>query len=108
MKKGINIVLENPAPGVEVRSTCKWASDQISYVNGGTEVTYPSDLFSDTPSVRVGVGLSGLSYSTDLIVSPIITANSTTGSTIYVNVYKGGSASEANSGDIILHVYAIH
>ncbi len=76
------------------------------YVAGGVTFNYPAGMFSSAPNVRLAIELKNLTYSTGQIISPIITANTTTSTTVRVNVGTTASMSEALTDDITIYIFA--
>jgi len=95
-----------PVAGQEETVEVPFFSASASYENGGLTFTYPSGLFSTTPSVRVSAELSGANYSSTQTVSTQITANSTTSTTVRVNLGTVLSITEADDDDVIVHLFA--
>lgn len=95
-----------PVAGQEEEVQVPFFSASASYENGGLTFTYPSGLFSTTPSVRVSAELSGASYSSSQTVSTQITSNSTTSTTVRVNLGTVLSITEAADDDVIVHLFA--
>lgn len=95
-----------PVAGQEEEVQVPFFSASASYENGGLTFTYPSGLFSSTPSVRVSAELTGLSYSTSRTVSTQITANSASSTTVRVNLGTTGAVTEAADDDVVIHLFA--
>lgn len=83
-----------------------WATQSLSYAPGGVTFTYPSGLFTNPPTVTIGV--QGVSLPTGTtIVSPIVIANAATSTT--VQVFVGDillGILEAASGEVTVHIRA--
>lgn len=96
----------NPAPGVIQTKMASFCEEMKDYVSGGVTYNYSPGLFSGAPNVKVGIQLKNLAYSSGLIVSPVITANTTTQTTVRVNVGTTSSVAEAATDDVIVHLFA--
>lgn len=97
---------EITAPGREEFALVPFFSASTSYISGGLTFTYPIGLFSSPPTVRISIELSGIGYLTSLVVSPQITVNSATSTTVRVNLGTLVSIIEAGTGDVIVHLFA--
>ncbi|HSC25160.1 MAG TPA: hypothetical protein VLB80_03015 [Candidatus Babeliales bacterium] len=79
-------------------------SDQVSYVNGGLVFTYPTDIFTVAPTIRVAIEtpahVSTITYTAE------ITLNSALSATITVYKIDSGVQTEAANGEVIVHFVA--
>lgn len=80
-----------------------WASDSKSYINGGIDFTYPSNLFSSAPHVTISIESS----QSLIIYSAKITTNSATSTTINVVNDSILGVVDANTDAVIVHLFAI-
>ncbi len=93
-------------PGHIERSVVHYAAEEKDYVNGGITFSYPSGLFSQAPTVRITIETKMGYYSSELI-TPCITANSATQTTIRVNKGTIASFEEVSTGDVSVHLFAM-
>ncbi len=105
MIKGHNTRMDDSVPGVTKTVQSNWVKDKKSYVNGGVTFTYPDGFFSSAPHVFVTLELTGMSYSDGITVTPLITANSNSSTTVRVNCYSEGPL-ELSDNEAIIHLYA--
>ena len=86
--------MTKPSPGLTLTTKKGYCYEKQDYVNGGNTFNYPAGLFSLPPNVALSIELKNLAYSTGQIIIPIITSNTTTSSTVRVNVGTTASVSE--------------
>jgi len=98
---------EETISGVIENSLVNWCADSASYINGGITFNYPAGLFSSTPSVRVSLQENGTVYSTNQVFVAEITTNSSTLTTIRVNLITTSTVTEAGNDEVIVHIFAI-
>ncbi len=93
-------------PGHIKREILHYAAEEKDYVNGGITFSYPSGLFSQAPTVRITIETK-LGYSSLELITPCITANSATQTTIRVNKGTVSLFEEAPTGFVIVHLFAV-
>jgi len=93
--------------GITKNSVTPCCVDTASYVNGGTIFNYPTGLFSSTPTIRVSLQENLTAYSTNQVFVAEITANSSTSTTIRVNLVTASTIIEASNDEVIVHIFAI-
>ncbi len=98
---------ESYAGGITKSSMAPCCVDTASYVNGGTTFNYPSELFSNAPTVRISLEENSTAYSTSQIFVAEITANSSASTTIRVNLVTTSTITEANNDEVTVHIFAI-
>ena len=98
---------ESVADGVLQNSEIVYFIDNAAYVNGGVTFTYPTGLFSTTPSIRVSLEENGTAYSSNQVFVPHITSSSATSVTIRVNLVTTTTITEASNDEVTVHIFAI-
>jgi len=93
-------------PGNTERNVVHYATEGKDYVNGGITFSYPSGLFSQVPTVRITIETK-MGYSSSELITPCITANSATQTTIRVNKGTVSSFEEAPTGYVRVHLFAV-
>lgn len=83
-----------------------YAAEEKDYVNGGITFTYPTGLFSQAPTVRITIE-SKIGYSASELITPCITANSSTQTTVRVNKGTLSVFQEAATNDVAVHLFAV-
>ena len=87
----------------------RWAHESRLYTSGGITFTYPtepSNWFSSIPLINIGIQLNNTVYSTNLIISHMVTSNTITSCTVRVNSGNLLGMSEALSGSVRIHFRA--
>jgi len=105
--QGITNKQTNIVQGIIQSSKGKWVYQQISYINGGVTINYPLGCFNVAPTVRIGTVLQGLSYSSNIVICPIITSSTSTQVTVRVNINLGEIITEAGTNDIYINIFAL-
>ena len=88
------------------RKRLRFAVDEMDYVAGGITFNYPAGLFSASPTVRITIETK-LGYSSSELITPCITSNDATQSTIRVNKGTVSSFEEAPTGYVCVHLFAV-
>jgi hypothetical protein len=83
-----------------------WASQTLSYTNGGLVFTYPTNLFTDAPTVVVSIELLSSYDSSTFYVAQVID-NSSTSATVYVSTGTLSTLEEAATGSVNVHLWAV-
>ncbi len=99
--------IEITVPGREDNIQVPYFAASASYVSGGVTFTYPMGLFSSAPTVKIGIELSGIGFLASRVISAQITANSSTSTTVRVNLGTIITILEAGTGDVIVHLFAV-
>ena len=80
-------------------------SQSLPYTQGGLTFTYPTGLFTNPPTIQITIQ-SGTVLTTTLF-TPMVTSNSATSTTVYVNASTLLSILEATSSQVTVHLVAI-
>lgn len=88
------------------RKRLHFAADEQDYVNGGLTFNYPAGWFSASPTVRITIETK-IGYSSTELITPCITSNDATQTTVRVNKGTTTSISEASTGDVCVHLFAV-
>jgi len=99
-------IFESQADGLIRNSTAYCFVDVVPYVNGGVTFNYPPGFFSIAPAITADLQENGITYSTSQVFVAEITANSSTSTTIRVNLVTTSTITEANDNDVIIHFCA--
>jgi hypothetical protein len=86
-------------------------SSAAAYVHGGLTFTYPSGLFTQTPTLLLTLSLLGRAYSpSELVVAEVVSTTSVQ-ATVRVNVGAATGTfptiSEANTNDVTVYIRAV-
>ncbi len=107
LTQGIIQKIENPIPSIVKTINGNWCDQRISYTNGGITMNYPTGLFSNAPIITTQVQLQTLTYSSDLMLSVIVTSNTSTSTTIRINKETvGGGIQEASTTDVYINIHS--
>ena len=88
------------------RKRLRFAADEKDYINGGITFNYPTGCFSVPPTVRITIETK-IGYSSTELMSPCITSNNATQTTVRVNKGTTASISEASTDDVCVHIFAV-
>lgn len=102
---GIITTVEEIYPGYTQTGNAFWYSGSVSYVNGGVTFTFPTDLFTENPTIIVSV--SSETYSSSGTLTALVTALDTTSATVRVNVGTLTAIGEAETDSVMVHVWAV-
>ncbi len=97
----------NVSANIKQSKNGKWVHQRVNYTNGGITVNYTPVLFTSEPIVNVTLSLNNLTYSSDLILTSIVTSNTSSGVTIRVNKEIGGTVTEAATNDVFVNIFSI-
>lgn len=85
-------------------SEIPWVARIVPYTNGGITITYDEEVFTEPPIIFASLQVG--TYDDTVAYTPVVTANSTTSTTIRVNVANGVSVAEAATDSVTVMIYA--
>ena len=80
-------------------------SDVQPYASGGVTFSYPTGTFTVPPYINLTVQTDTTTYTTAMVITPIITVNIASQTVVMLNIVTG-TISEAGSGSFYLHLTA--
>lgn len=99
-----SILYDSQVVGGVERKPFSIVTSSQSYVLGGVTFTYAAGTFTTAPFVTITTAIGG--YSNKLIISHMITSNTTTSTTVRVNLDNNGFISEAPTGSVTVNISA--